>query len=73
MKEKTYFEIFEEMEKNKESKTRIDLREKCLNAIKRLEKNKDITAVNNLVKINDENYDICITRWKGSENGTSEI
>lgn len=67
MKEKTYFEILEEMEKNNESKTRIDLGEKCLNAIKSLESRNEIISVNHLIRFNGKEYDICISEWKGKK------
>lgn len=75
MKEKTYFEILEEMEgqKDSEHEKRIEIGEKCLNAIKSLENRNEIISVNHLIGFNDKKYDICISKWKGVKDGTSEI
>lgn len=75
MKEKTYFEILEEMEgqKDSEREKRIEIGEKCLNAIKSLESRNEIISVNHLVRFNGKEYNICISEWKGVKDGTSEI
>lgn len=75
MKEKTYFEILEEMEgqKDSEREKRIEIGKKCLNAIKSLEKVKEIKSVENLVKFNGKDYNISISEWKGFKDGICEI
>lgn len=75
MKEKTYFEILEEMngQKDSEHEKRIEIGEKCLNDIKSLENRHEIISVNHLVRFNGKEYNICISRWKGVKNGASEI
>lgn len=75
MKEKTYFEILEEIEgqKDSEREKRIEIGEKCLNAIKSLESRNEVLSVNHLVRFNGKEYNICIHRWEGGKDGTSEI
>lgn len=75
MKEKNYFEILEEIEKQKHSEytLQLELGEKCLNAIKSLEKVKEIKSVENLVKFNGKDYNISISKWKGFKDGICEI
>lgn len=75
MKEKTYFEILEEMngQKDSEHEKRIEIGEKCLNAIKSLENRNEIISVDHLVRFNGKEYNICISRWEGVKDGTSEI
>ena len=78
MKEKTYFEILEEMEemegrKDSERKTQTELGEKCLDAIKSLENGNGVISVNHLVRFNGKEYDICISEWKGKKDGICEI
>lgn len=75
MKEKNYFEILEEIEKQKHSEytLQLELGEKCLNAIKSLEKVKKIISVNHLIRFNGKDYNISISEWKGVKDGTSEI
>ena len=75
MKEKTYFEILEEMEgrKDSEREKRIEIGEKCLDAIKSLENRNEIISVNHLVRFNGKEYDICISEWKGKKDGICEI
>jgi len=75
MKKKTYFEILEEIEKQKHSEytLQLELGEKCLNAIKSLEEVKEIKSVENLVKFNGKDYNISISEWKGFKDGICEI
>lgn len=75
MKEKTYFEILEEMngQKDSEHEKRIEIGEKCLNAIKSLESRNEIISVNHLVRFNGKEYNIYISRWEGVKDGASEI
>nr|DAX64702.1 MAG TPA: hypothetical protein [Caudoviricetes sp.] len=75
MKEKTYFEILEEMEgqKDSEREKRIEIGEKCLDAIKSLENRNEIISVNHLVKFNGKDYNISISEWKGFKDGICEI
>ena len=75
MKEKNYFEILEEIEKQKHSEytLQLELGEKCLNAIKSLEKVKKIISVNHLIRFNGKDYNISISEWKGVKDGTCEL
>lgn len=75
MKEKTYYEILEEMggRTYDNFETQLDLGEKCLKGIEALEGKNTIKQFQSLVDLNGKQYEITITRWKGLENGIDKI
>lgn len=81
MKEKTYYEVLEEMggrvydnlgRAYDNFETQLDLGEKCLKDIKELE-NEDTIKVQRLVDVNGKRYEITITKWKKLENGIDKV
>ena len=74
MKEKTYFEILEEMEQDKLKKfdPQTALGALCARLVKRLQDDKQLTEDNFVIPIKDQLYEISIKN-KEVENGTSEI
>ena len=74
MKEKTYYEVLEEMGGRTfdNFETQLDLAEKCLKDIKALE-GRDTIKVQRLVDVNGKQYKIIITEWKKLENGIDKV
>lgn len=74
MKEKTYYEVLEEMGGRTfdNFETQLDLGEKCLKDIKALE-SRDTIKVQRLVDVNGKRYEITITEWKELENGIDKV
>lgn len=75
MKEKTYYEVLEEMggRAYDNFETQLDLGEKCLKDIKALESSDTATRVQRIADVNGKQYEITTTKWKGPENGIREI
>ena len=75
MKEKTYFEVLEEMNGRTYDnfEAQLDLGEKCLKDINALESRDTIKRVQRLVDFNNKRYEITITKWKGLENGIDKL
>lgn len=74
MKEKTYFEILQEMEQDKLKKfdPQKALGALCARLVKRLQDDKQLTEDNFIIPIKDQLYEITVKK-KEVENGTSEI
>lgn len=74
MKEKTYYEVLEEMggRAYDNFETQLDFGEKCLKDIKALE-SRDTIKVQRLVDVNGKRYEITITKWKELENGIDKV
>lgn len=74
MKEKTYFEILEEMEQDKLKKfdPQTALGALCTRLVKRLQDDKQLTEDNFVIPIKDQLYEISVKK-KEVENGASEI
>ena len=74
MKEKTYYEMLEEMGGRTfdNFETQLDLGKKCLKDIKALE-GRDTIKVQRLVDVNGKRYKITITEWKELENGIDKV
>lgn len=74
MKEKTYFEILEEIEQDKLKKfdPQTALGALCARLVKRLQDDKQLTEDNFIIPIKDHLYEISVKK-KEVENGTSEI
>ena len=66
MKEKTYYEVLEEMEGRVYDKLDIQLEigEKCLRDIEALQNTKDAKSVHRIVEIKDKQYEISISEWE---------
>lgn len=75
MKEKTYYEVLEEIGGHTYDnfETQLDLGEKCLKDIKALESRDTIKRVQRLIDVNGKQYEITITRWNGLENGIDKV
>lgn len=75
MKEKTYYEVLEEISGHTYDnfETQLDLGEKCLKDIKALESRDAIKRVQRLIDVNGKQYEITVTRWKGLENGIDKV
>lgn len=75
MKEKTYYEISEEMggRTYDNFEIQLDLGEKCLKGIEALESKNTIKQFQSLVELEGKRYEITITRWKGLENGIDKV
>lgn len=75
MKEKTYYEVLEEIGGHTYDnfETQLDLGEKCLKDIKALESRDTIKRVQRLIDVNGKQYEITVTRWKGLENGIDKV
>lgn len=75
MKEKTYFEILEEMEQDKLKKfdTRMALGAICANLIKLIKIDETTKEAHYVISFEDQLYDIAVKQTKEVENGTSEI
>lgn len=75
MKEKSYFEVLEEMEGRAYDnfEIQLDLGEKCLKDIKALESSDITTRVQRIADVNGKQYEITTTKWKGPENGTRKV
>lgn len=65
MKEKTYYEVLEEMEQKKydEFETKLSLGETCVEIIKRIEDKKDVFGASKLITVNGKKYDVKIFEW----------
>jgi len=74
MKEKTYFEILEEMEQDKLKKfdPQTALGALCARVVKRLQDDEQLTEGNFIIPIKKQLYEISVKK-KEVENGTSEI
>lgn len=74
MKEKTYFEILEEMEQDKLKKfdPQTALGALCARVVKRLQDDEQLTEDNFIIPIKKQLYEISFKK-KEVENGTSEI
>ena len=74
MKEKTYFEILEEMEQDKLKKfdPQTALGALCARVVKRLQDDEQLTEENFIIPIKKQLYEISVKK-KEVENGTSEI
>lgn len=74
MKEKTYFEILEEMEQDKLKKfdPHTALGALCARVVKRLQDDEQLTEGNFIIPIKKQLYEISVKK-KEVENGTSEI
>ena len=74
MKEKTYFEILEEMEQDKLKKfnPQTALGALCARVVKRLQNDEQLTEDNFIIPIKKQLYEISVKK-KEVENGTSEI
>ena len=74
MKEKTYFEILEEMEQDKLKKfdPQTALGDLCARVVKRLQDDEQLTEDNFIIPIKKQLYEISVKK-KEVENGTSEI
>lgn len=74
MKEKTYFEILEEMEQDKLKKfdPQTALGVLCARVVKRLQDDEQLTEDNFIIPIKKQLYEISVKK-KEVENGTSEI
>lgn len=78
MKEKTYYEVLEEMERKKydedEFETKLSLGETCVEIIKRIEDKKDVFGASKLITVNGKKYDVKIFEWgRRPEIGIREI
>lgn len=75
MKEKTYYEVLEEIGGHTYDnfETQLDLGEKCLKDIKALESRDTIKRVQRLIDVNGKRYEITVTKWKGLENGIDKV
>ncbi len=75
MKEKTYYEVLEEIGGHTYDnfETQLDLGEKCLKDIKALESRDTIKRVQRLIDVNGKRYKITVTKWKGLENGIDKV
>lgn len=76
MKEKTYYEVLEEMERKKydEFETQLSLGETCVELIKRIENKKDVFGASKLITVNGKKYDVKIFEWgRRPVNGIREI
>nr|DAO64632.1 MAG TPA: hypothetical protein [Caudoviricetes sp.] len=75
MKEKTYYEVLEEMTGRTYDnfEAQLDLGEKCLKDIMAIESRDTIKCVQRLVNFNGKEYEITIERWKGLENGINKL
>ena len=74
MKEKTYFEILEEMEQDKLKKfdPQTVFGALCAKLVKRLQDDEQLTEGNFIIPIKKQLYEISVKK-KEVENGTSEI
>lgn len=74
MKEKTYFEILEEMEQDKLKKfdPQTALGALCARVVKRLQDDEQLTEGNFIIPIKKQLYEISVKK-KEVENETSEI
>lgn len=76
MKEKTYYEVLEEMEEKKydELETQLSLGKTCIEIIKRIEDKKDVFGASKMITVNGKKYDVKIFEWeRRPENGIREI
>lgn len=76
MKEKTYFEVLEEMEGKKydELETQLSLGETCVELIKRIEDKKDVFGASKSITVNGKKYDVKIFEWgRGTINGIDKL
>lgn len=76
MKEKTYYEVLEEMEEKSydEIESQLSLGETCVELIKRIEGRKDVIGASKLITVNGKKYDVIIKEWgRRPENGIREI
>ena len=66
MKEKTYYEVLEEMKGKKydELDTQISLGETCVELIKRIEDRKGVYGASKLITVNGKKYDLSIIEQK---------
>lgn len=65
MKEKTYYEVLEEMERKKSSQyeTLLELGEICFSMIERMNREQVRTVRETEVTLNGKNYQITIEEW----------
>lgn len=79
MKEKTYYEVLEEMKGKQYDhlETQLYLGETCVELIKRIEDRKDvlgdILGTSKLVTVNGRKYDVKIIEWKEVRYGTDKV
>ena len=76
MKEKTYYEVIVEMEREAYDKleTQLSLGTTCVELIKRIEDKKDVFGASKSVTVNGKKYDVIINEWgRRPNNGIREI